>query len=194
VDILQFLSFLVTWQGFDSLGPPYDPRKIYLIGHSCGAHILASIFLDSSSVSPTLTPPAPLFDAVQAIVMSEGIYDLDLLLDSFPDYREWFIEDAFGARTSYAEHSVTAFPLRTPDPRTRWLIIHSQGDSLVDMAQSEAMYLHLTRLHTISSVGNSILVSKNTNQLKEEHNAILSAEEFVSIVADYLLADQQAYQ
>jgi hypothetical protein len=193
-DILQFLSFLIDWKGQGGGGgglgqPPYDPRKIYLMGHSCGAHILASIFLDSSATSPTLTPSAPLLGAVQAIVMSEGIYDLDLLLSSFPEYREWFVEAAFGKQDSYAEFSVTTFPLRTPDPRIRWLIVHSKGDTLVDMAQSEGIYRHLCQLHEAVGVRTDVTVARDIDGLEDEHNVILSGERFVQVVGKFILAD-----
>jgi acetyl esterase/lipase len=187
---LQFLSFLVDWNGLQGLGPPYDPRKIYLMGHSCGAHILASIFLDSSSTSPTLTPSAPLFRAVRAIVMSEGIYDLDLLLSSYPAYREWFVQAAFGNRESYAEFSVTAFPLRTPDPQIRWLIIHSRGDTLVNVAQSDAIYTHLCQLHSDVGGRTDRLVVRNINELEEEHQSVLSARRFIRIVGNFFLTDR----
>jgi acetyl esterase/lipase len=186
-DILQFLSFLIVWKGLQGLGPPYDPRKIYLMGHSCGAHILASIFLDSSSSSPTLAPSAQLFGAVRIIVMSEGIYDFDLLLSSFPAYREWFLQAAFGKSESYAKFSVTEFPLRTLNPRIKWLVIHSKGDTLVDMAQSETVYRHLCQLH--SAVSTDSLVARNVDELEEGHNEILSSDRFVRIVGDFLLTD-----
>jgi acetyl esterase/lipase len=186
-DILQFLSFLIAWKGPHGLGPPYNPRNLYLMGHSCGAHILASIFLDSSSTSPTLTPPASLFGAVQAIVVSEGIYDLDVLLSSFPAYREWFLEDAFGKRESYAAFSVTTFPLRTQNPWTRWLVVHSKGDTLVDITQSNNIYNHLRQLHIAVGASTDIFVTRSMDELEEGHNGILSGERFVQIVGNFLL-------
>ncbi|KAJ7285943.1 hypothetical protein C8J57DRAFT_1286321, partial [Mycena rebaudengoi] len=48
------------------LGP--QGQAIYLIGHSCGAYMLPSVFLDSSAVS--LTPPPAVLQAVKGIAMS----------------------------------------------------------------------------------------------------------------------------
>ena len=192
-DILQFLTFLITWSGPPDFGnglPPYNPREIYVIGHSCSAHMLASIFLDTSAVTPSLTPPRALSDAVHAIVMSEGIYDLDLLLASFPAYREFFVEDTFGPNESYSEYCVTAVPLRTTEPRMRWLIVHSKGDTLVDISQSEAMYSHLVQLHSATSVER---VFRNTSELDGEHNAILRGEHYARIVGSFILGDHSQY-
>ncbi|KAF5381054.1 hypothetical protein D9615_003879 [Tricholomella constricta] len=182
-DALQALIFLTTWQGPSALGPIYDPDRLYLMGHSCSAHMLSSIFLDSSSITPTLTPPPSLFKAVKAIVMSEGIYDLDLLLTSFPDYLAWFVRPTFGRRASYAPFSTNAFSLI--DTHIKWLIIHSKGDTLVDLPQSEAMYRRLCELNGSEA---STRVYRNTEKLRGEHNDILLGLDFVDIVKDFFLS------
>ena len=170
-DVLAALSFLISWHGPLPSGAsvpklPYDRTQLYLIGHSCGAHIIASIVLDSSKITPTLTPPstsaaishAPnLISSIRAVVFTEGIYDLDLLLSSFPAYKDWFIAPAFGHYGTYAPFSVTRYPFRGHQGMTgydgthiRWLIVHSKGDTLVDLKQAEAMYDHLRGLHPAS--------------------------------------------
>jgi acetyl esterase/lipase len=188
-DILQFLTFLISWKG----PAPYDPRKIYVIGHSCSAHMLSAIFLDSSKPTPSLSPSADLFDAVQAVVMSEGIYDIDLLLASFPHYRQWFVEPTFGSRQSYAEFSTTSAPLRTHKPQMRWLVIHSKGDTLVDVLQSDAMYNHLCQLHTLAAVQTKAFVFKNMDELDGEHNCVVRGETYVQIVGNFILEDHSAH-
>jgi hypothetical protein len=152
--------------------------------------MLASIFLDTSSVTPSLTPPSELSRAVQAIVMSEGIYDLDLLLASFPAYRTFFVEHAFGAQMSYSEYAVTTAPLRTPEPGARWLILHSKGDTLVDVLQSVAMHDHLVQLHANTSTQR---VYRNTSELDGEHNAILRGEHYIRIVGTFIVGDHSEF-
>ncbi|KAG6854620.1 hypothetical protein C0991_004222 [Blastosporella zonata] len=180
-DVLDALRFLTTWPGPPHVGPLYDPNRLYLLGHSCSAHILASIFLDSSSVSPSLAPPPHILQAVKGIVMSEGIYDIDLLLQSFPTYLDWFIRDAFGHCASYAAFSTTTFPLISA--HIKWLIIHSKGDTLVDMQQSETMYLHLCRLYGSNA---STRVFRVMDKFDQEHNDILRGQLYVDIVTDFI--------
>jgi hypothetical protein len=57
--------------------------------------------------------------------------------------------------------------------------VHSKGDTLVDEAQSEAMYQHLLR-----SVPH---ITKNFEELIEEHNDILKGVEFVKLVGQYII-------
>ncbi|KAJ7248536.1 Alpha/Beta hydrolase protein [Mycena rebaudengoi] len=176
-DILQFLDYVVNiWEGIPDVLDPKG-QAIYLIGHSCGAHMLASAFLDSSTVTPTLTPSAAVLQAVKGIAMSEGIYDIDLLLSRFPDYEGWFIASAFGKRESYAEFSTTRLPLRE-DSNIRWLVIHSSGDTLVDVAQSTTMHQHLVTL--------GVDVVGNMDQIAVDHDDVLLAPEFISIIHTFL--------
>lgn len=181
-DLLHFLEFLIQWPGPDGItGVGGGTRRLYLIGHSCSAHMLASIFLDSSKVTPSLGPSATLLEAVKAIVMSEGIYDIPLLLSSFPAYLGWFIANTFGQHDSYDQFSTTHLPLRSSD--IRWYIIHSKDDTLVDEIQSQKMY---DRLHTLLGSKAAEGVSKNMDQITGDHNAIFKGDAYVRTVGDYI--------
>lgn len=177
-DVLCFLKFIIAWGGPEGISV-CDTNKLCLIGHSCGAHILSSIFLEATQGEDSLRPPLELLENTKAIITSEGLYDIDLLLSSFPSYRAWFIEAAFGRRSTYKDVSVTKMTPRAEYHHLQWLIVHSKGDTLVDEAQSEAMFQHL--LHNIPHV------TRNFEELKEEHNAILAGEEFTKIVGQYIL-------
>ena len=174
-DILHFLQFVTGWQD-----PPcsFDNRSIFLIGHSCSAHMLSSILLDSSSVTPSLTPSQEVLDSVKGLILSEGIYDIDALLATFPTYRDWFIQATFGPSDSYAKYSVLGYTLRSPSS-TSWLLLHSSGDTLVDIGQTDAMHKHLQELYP-----QGIFI--NTSDLKEEHNSIFRTDIYVKIVSDFI--------
>ncbi|KAK0240234.1 Alpha/Beta hydrolase protein [Armillaria nabsnona] len=184
-DILQLLDFLMSWEGPTTVGRVYDPQNIYIMGHSCGAHMLASIFLDSSFISPSITPSPQILNSVRCIIMSEGIYDIDTLIARFPSYRTWFIEAAFGGKPSYSDYSVTRLALRTKS--IRWFVIHSKGDTLIDTAQSEIMYQHLHELYGTSA---DCFVNVDMVRLHADHNAILEEDAFVELVGDYILKDR----
>jgi acetyl esterase/lipase len=171
-DLLQFLNFILSHPS-----PVFDPSNLTLIGHSCSAHMLASIFLDSSAITPSLSPSPELLHSVKAIIMSEGIYDLDILMASFPNYREWFIQRAFGITESYSQFSVLTYPSR-PLSAISWLLLHSKGDTLVDQIQTDAMYDHLSQLYPQN-------VSRNVDGLVEEHNDILRGDRYVELISQF---------
>lgn len=191
-DILVFLEFILSWgQSFQVQHGylPYDGTRLYLMGHSCSAHMLASIFLDTTAITPSLTPSDNLLKTVQAIIMSEGIYDLELLLARFPAYRSWFIADAFGDLPSYAKFSMTEYPFL--NAAARWLVIHSKGDTLVDVAQSHAMAQHLRQLKKARAEE----IQTSLDHLERGHGDILNGDnKFVEIVSNFILTDASKYK
>lgn len=181
-DILQFLTFLLSWPGPPGCpSPPYNPDKMFLMGHSCSAHMLASIILDSSELALVSSPE--LLRAIRGVIFSEGIFDIDALLQSFPTYRNSFITNAFGDLPNYNQYLVTSTPLREGASHIHWLIIHSRGDTLVDMTQSEGIYERLRSLHE----GGSGRVLKSLDDLEDEHDAILQSGKFYQMVGDFIL-------
>ncbi|TBU65686.1 alpha/beta-hydrolase [Dichomitus squalens] len=192
-DVLRFLHFLTTWSGPAAEDPP--PTRLYLLGHSCSAHILASILL--TSPFPELTPSPSLLLAVRAVVVSEGIYDVDALLRSFPAYREWFIADTFGDHAAYPDVNVASYPVQPGGEHIRWLVLHSSGDVLVDQLQSDIMYAHLSSMAITSDVPATTAsprpkVSKNFDELSEDHNELLAGVVYPRIVADFVTVDAAA--
>ncbi|EPQ58201.1 alpha/beta-hydrolase [Gloeophyllum trabeum ATCC 11539] len=188
-DILQFLKYILSWGGPESRAL-YDPSMIYLLGHSCGAHMVTSILLDSSHVTPSLTPPPNVLKAVQGVVLSEGIYDLQELLKSFPGYRDWFIENAFGKRDDFSLFSTTSLDAREHAMHIEWLVIHSKGDTLVDEVQSRLMYTHLRSLYRRRDRLADNYIKMSFDDLDEEHNDLLRGDKFVQIVTDFIRGQQ----
>jgi hypothetical protein len=169
---LQFLNFILSHPS-----PAFDPGNLTLVGHSCSAHMLSSIFLDSSAITPSLSPSPELMHSVKAIIMSEGIYDLDIFLISFPETREWFIQRAFGIAKSYSQFSVLTYPTR-PSSAISWLLLHSKGDTLVNQIQLDAMYDHLFQLCPQN-------VFLNVDDLIEDHNDIPNSDRYVELIRQF---------
>jgi len=181
-DILHFLEFLRTWDGPLNCGHAIDVKQLYLMGHSCGAHMLSCILLDSSATTPSLSPSKMLLDAVKSVVLSEGIFDLDLLNARFPDYLSWFIAPAFGKLDSYAAFAATSYSTRSRRHEYSWLLIHSSGDTLVDLAQSEQMLRHLR--------ASNVQVTLNKS-FTQGHDDILSSDDFVDAVKKFIQMELQ---
>lgn len=173
-DLLDFLSFIVDWKD-----PPcaFDASRLVLIGHSCSAHMISCILLDSND--PLLQPPPHVLCAVKAVITSEGIYDIDNLLKRFPTYRDWFIEPTFGPLDSYNKFSVLNFPPRQHSSPIRWLLLHSKGDTLVDMGQTIAMHEYLARSEIIHA-------EIDTCSLIDEHNDVLQTDVYAEIIKNFI--------
>ena len=185
LDILECLTFLTSWEGPSGLGNVYDSKAVHLIGHSCAAHMLSTIFLDSSSITPSLTPTDAVRQSVKSIALSEGIYDIDLLLSDYPEYRSWFIAPAFGDMESYRDFSVAEYSARTKD--IRWLIVHSTGDTLVNLDQSKFMHGHLRQLMAEDAEGR---VECDFHSFSVEHHDVFVDNGFIELLVRFASRDQ----
>ena len=186
-DILLFLTRMLVWDGPPGTDIQEALKEIYLIGHSCSAHMIASIILDSTSITPSLNTPARLLDAIKGVVMSEGIFDPDQLVSYFPQYRERFVANAFGGIAKLSEFSVLNYSSREHMDSTRWLIVHSEGDSLIDVGQSRAMYEHISRLYLKQSLPADKHVYINTDGLRAEHDDIFKEDKYIEMVSSFVL-------
>ena len=146
--------------------------------------MLASTFLESPFQE--LTPSPELLRAVQAVALSEGIYDLDLLCESFPTYRTWFVEAAFGPPASaggYGRFSVASYPRRDGIKHARWLLVQSPGDTLIDQKQTNAFYTHLRGLYEGDGPVDS--VQKDVTSITMEHNDMLKTDAYSDFMGNY---------
>jgi acetyl esterase/lipase len=116
----------------------YDPTKIFVSGHSAGAHnagmMATGTFLQDAGVVAAHMPAG--------FIGLEGIYDVPALNKRFPSYKNWFLAKAFGDETKWAAGSPTLRPVTL---KTRWLIIQSTQDPLVDVPQAEGFAAHLKK-------------------------------------------------
>lgn len=137
LDAAQAISWL--WRHAGQMG--FDASRIYVGGHSAGAHIGALLASQPSLFAAVGAQPA----MVRGYVGIEGIYDVPSLSRRFPSYRAEFLQAAFGHdEVAWKAASPTHLPMA---PGTRWLLIHSSQDELVDAEQSRHFHASLTRNH-----------------------------------------------
>lgn len=115
----------------------YDPKKIYLVGHSAGAHIAVMLLLDTE---------LPYHHYIKGILGVSGIYDIPLLVKTFPSYLD-FISQAFGPEQStYYDASPISKTSTLLQGKTIY-IAQSKQDTLINNEQSEVMAKHLQAMH-----------------------------------------------
>lgn len=109
------------------------------IGHSAGAHILATLHLQWDRFSSA----AP---ALKGAVGVEGIYDIIQCNLDFPSYADWFFTFAFGPDQE-AWRLASPQYMDTVGFTMPWLVIHTPEDELVKPNQSTRFHQHLLDLH-----------------------------------------------
>ena len=191
-DVLDALRFLTAWPD----GAPFDATRLYLVGHSAGAHMLTSLLLDAAaSLTPLpadtdyLRPDGAVLRAVRGVALASGIYDVARLVAAFPAYERQFVRQAF--RAPYACWDTTRYPLHAGAAALRWRVIHSAGDTAVDLGQSQAMFAHLRRLYAERG-WDAERVSKDWDTLTGPHD-YTHLPEFAQMIADWVTQDMQDY-
>ncbi|CAM0137797.1 unnamed protein product [Umbelopsis sp. WA50703] len=156
---------LDTIEAIQYLQSKYLGRKLFLIGHSAGGHIIFSIALK----------PQFQVNNIDGFIGVEGIYDIPLLLDTFPDYSD-FIEQAFGKDSSkYKEASVVGFkPVPVSSPIT---LLYSPDDELVDPGQ------HLSMEKFLKSENIPVTVS---TELIDKHDECLITDKLTELVTEFV--------
>ncbi|KAJ9096099.1 hypothetical protein QFC19_007325 [Naganishia cerealis] len=153
-------------------------RNVYLIGHSCGAHILSHVFLCLPTPLPNTfisshDPSTPLrvrllevLRKTRAAAFLDGIYDLDALIDEYPTY-SFFVEAAFGKdKSRWAEacvlyedegkvrHLVPA--VLDAARHARIVVAHATEDELLTPVQGRLWVDHLCRVGLEQNVVNDV--------------------------------------
>jgi kynurenine formamidase len=111
----------------------YDSSCFVVGGHSAGAHMTGLLLLDPGYLGSFEVKPSSIAGAIGL----EGIYDIPRLVKRWPDYRNDFLEVAFGPDKGWGRASPQSHVKQRKD-KCPWLIIHSPKDELVDIPQSES--------------------------------------------------------
>lgn len=190
-DVLDFFEFALDWDGPSGPGTrPYDPSRIYALGHSCAAHMLTSIFLcpPPAFQSSAVTPPSPrLLQAVRGVMLSGGAFDLDQLVRVAPKAKSLYIALPFGDLPSYEAFNTTKWEFREGGEHYRWLVVRSEGDKVVDRATNEVVVTHLEEL--LSKAGGRGSVETHW-ELTGGHNEMLHEEDYPRVVASFVLKSE----
>lgn len=143
---------------------------------------------------------------ITGVIGIEGIYDVDLLLESFPsEFYRGFIEQAFGTRSTAdsegAENrrpynDVNAAKYHLPQSgsahKLRWGLVHSPEDDLVDIVQAESMYAHLCSLYEekedseATSAGPRVIIEGR--RVRGGHDELLESGELAEFVREAAVA------
>jgi kynurenine formamidase len=138
---------------------------IFLIGHSAGAHLIA--FWNAAHANTK----------VRGFIGLEGIYDIPSLIKVWPAYRDQFISAEFGNDPSrWSAASPTQLSAKNKSP---WLVIHSEKDELVDLAQSQEFVTHLE--------GQKIPVQLLKLKTESHFRAVQALEDPTSVAAKAVL-------
>ena len=149
-DVIAALEYLQKW----------GMKEFILIGHSAGA---------------CLSFQAAYIEGCKGVIGAEGIYDLDGLVEEYPEY-EFFVADAFGNdKATWREASPVN--LRYDSSSLLVQLVQSTGDELLSPRQTELMQ---AKLQTTP------VALQPISWIKGTHDASITTPEFFSIVKNFI--------
>lgn len=160
-----------------SKGKAMEIGEIYLVGHSCGAHIISHILVglphipirndpssnDASSSSPTLnetnsissperTALSAMLRKVRGYGFLDGIYDLGDLIDEYASY-EFFVVKAFGDKENWSKGSVSSLDRGE---------LKTQLDGLAENNDGEAAHIEGKKMLVAHSKEDELLTERQS--------------------------------
>ncbi|ORY38602.1 alpha/beta-hydrolase [Rhizoclosmatium globosum] len=163
----------------------WNPSSFFVVGHS-GTSQFATI------------PASVWMPKLQGYIGVEGIYNIPLIAKTFPSYSEWFLTGSFGLQDDPNNNEwitgspslVKQFnpPLISSPFRAPHLVIHSQEDELVDVAQSKEWYDHLCsfRASLPSVEQEEWTLEYEVTKLGGKHDDILCSDPFYDYVISWI--------
>lgn len=113
---------------------------------------------------------------IAGVLGVSGIYDIPLLVNTFPSYLD-FITQAFGHdKTKYLDASPVSKASKSLDHKPI-VIAHSQADSLINNDQAKVMYHHIKKFHE-----NVVL----DMSLKGDHYEVMKVENLLGPIKQLL--------
>lgn len=128
-DFVDDAAQAVQWARRNAAGHGGDPERIFLAGHSAGAHIVALLATDPRYLARIDMRP----DALAGVIGIAGPYDFLPLTD-----RD--LQDIFGPEPDWPESQPVNFVDGDEPP---FLLLHGTGDLLVWLRNSERLHARL---------------------------------------------------
>jgi acetyl esterase/lipase len=117
----------INWLRANSNRFGLDSKNIFIMGHSAGAFMAAELGLNEKYLKNP--------DEIAGFICTEGIYNLSALAATPQNPPEWFIIPVFGASRVNWDEASPQYGMIT-NRKSPWLLIHSEADELVSLAQT----------------------------------------------------------
>jgi len=153
-DVISAIEFLKSMHGM---------KDFVLVGHSAGG---------------CLAFQCAHLQGCRGLVSAEGIYDLEELVNEYPEYQD-FVVEAFGEdKTVWREASPTSLAVTLLDS-PRILLVQSTEDELLSRRQTELMSTVLAK---------SGVDVQPVAWIKGSHDEAIRTDEFCSLVCSFVMS------
>jgi len=121
----------------------YDSKNIFVMGHSCGAHMAGLLAVRQDQYLLSYQAPVPFLGCIGIA----GLYDTRLFVRDFPQFRGE-VELSMTSDESKWD-SPTDYPIPVFKSYPSWLILHSPEDQYLNSLQPQTWKSHLATRATM---------------------------------------------
>lgn len=189
-DVVSGLSLLTSSTLLECEGgsAKWDRGNLALAGHSVGAFLCCQLALEPPSTLKSFSVPSSVRESIKSIVIIAGIYDLNDMLEEYPDYASW-TEEAIGLdKENLAIESVSNWKMYEDEAgrKLRVFVVSGKEDELVSERQADLMVKRLKEMlgNREEAIEKRLKVDYET--VKGTHDSMLHQDEIPRLWADWV--------
>ncbi|KAF9567481.1 Kynurenine formamidase [Mortierella alpina] len=190
-DVARALGYLYHHHQAKKTHGGYNPDQMYLVGHSAGGQITGllalrpDLYLEPVEAELGLRKGS-LHKAIRGVIGVEGIYNVDKLLKTWPSYCDFVIQGFGQDPLALIQGSPDGQPALASGTDffelSRYAVIHSNQDELVDPAQAKDYHTYL------QSVAGTLKRDRVVIEFGDwgSHDDMLQTAQFTKTITKYI--------
>ncbi|GAA5914537.1 alpha/beta hydrolase [Sporobolomyces salmoneus] len=189
LDVISGLSLLMNSALLpcENGAAKWDRTNLALAGHSVGAFLCCQLTLEPPTSLTSFSVPPRVRQAIKSIMIIAGIYDLNDMLDEYPDYASW-TEEAIGLDKQVLEMESVANWKLFEDEAGKGLevfVVSGKEDELVSERQADLMLKRLKGMlgNRQEDIDKRLKVDYDT--VKGTHDSMLHRDEIPQLWAEF---------
>ncbi|GAA6020155.1 hypothetical protein JCM11491_005547 [Sporobolomyces phaffii] len=191
LDVISGLSLLTnpdTLLACEGGQAKWDRTNLSLAGHSVGAFLCCQLALAPPPSLTSFSVPPSVRRAIRNIVVIAGIYDLNDMLDEYPDYASWTDEAMTLDPDTLKRESVANWSLYCDEAgeRLRVFVVSGKEDELVSERQADLMVQRLKDMLGNQQAEVDKRLRVDYDSVKGTHDSMLHRDEIPQLWADWI--------
>lgn len=189
-DVISGLTLLTSSSLLDCEqgAAKWDRSNLSLAGHSVGAFLCCQLTLQPPSSLTSFSVPTKIRQSIKGIMIIAGIYDLNDMLDEYPDYASWTKEAMGSDDEGLKRESVANWGLYEDQAgkKLKVFVVSGKEDELVSERQADLMVKRLKEMLKGNDQEIQRRLKIDYDTVKGTHDSMLHKDEIPNLWANWI--------